>query len=70
MKLKFVPSVTADTSFNYTAGYVFRDVSRVSLSGLIIATAINYESCKIVNMAQPWKYYRKMIRHRSNCQTD
>jgi hypothetical protein len=52
MKLKLVSSVTADTSFNYAAGCVFHDVSGLSLSGLTIATAINYESCKIVNMAR------------------
>jgi hypothetical protein len=62
MKLKFVPSVTADTSFNYVAGYVFHDASRVSLSGLTIATAVSYESRKIGNVARPWKYYRKLIR--------
>jgi hypothetical protein len=46
----------------YVAGYIFHDASRVTLTGVTIATAINYESCKIVNMARPWKYYRKMIR--------
>lgn len=62
MKVRFIPSATSDTSFNYVAGYIFHDSSRINLTGATIATCVNYENCKIVNFARPWKYYRKMTR--------
>jgi hypothetical protein len=43
--------------------FIFHDINRTALSGLTIAIAVNYDNCKIVNIARPWKYYRKMNRN-------
>ena len=60
MKL-YVPTVTADVSYNFAPGYVFHDVNSTTLSNISEDQAAKYESCKIVNMQRPWKYYRKMM---------
>jgi hypothetical protein len=63
MKGKFIPTVTADTSFNYVPGFIFHVSTRSSApSGLTVAVAAIYDSCRIKNLARSWSYYRKMIR--------
>ena len=63
MKMKFVPTVTADATYNFAPAYVLHDVNSKSLPSITTTTAIQYENCRIVNMQRPWKYCRKMIRN-------
>jgi hypothetical protein len=64
MKIRFVPNVTADTTFQYAPGYIFHDANTPTFGAkLTISVATAYENCKFVNMQRPWKYYRKMYRN-------
>lgn len=64
MKIRFVPSVTADVTWQYTPGYIFHDANTPTFGAtLTVAVAVAYENCKIVNMQRPWKYYRKMYKN-------
>ena len=63
MKIKFIPSVTADATYDYHTGYVFHSASDISfLSMTTIDRTIQFENCKVVNMQWPWKYCRKLLR--------
>jgi hypothetical protein len=63
IKIRFVPSVTAHTTFQYTPGYIFHDANTgVTLAGITVDTTVGYENCKIVNMQRSWRYYRKTYR--------
>jgi hypothetical protein len=64
MKIRFVPSVTADTTFQYTPGYIFHDANTPTFGAtLTVVVATAYENCKIVNMQRPRKYYRKIYKN-------
>jgi hypothetical protein len=50
-KIRFVPIVTADTTWQYTPGYIFHDANTPTFGGtLTVAVATAYENCKIVTM--------------------
>jgi hypothetical protein len=64
IKLRFVPSVTADTTWQYTPCYVFHDPNTPDFRVVLtVSVAVAYENCKIVNMQRPWKYYHKMYKN-------
>jgi hypothetical protein len=67
MKIRFFPTVTADTTFGYVpgyvAGYVVHDINRTTFSSMTPENMMGYENCRFVNMAPGWKYYRKMNRN-------
>jgi hypothetical protein len=51
IKIRFVPSMTADTTWKYTPGYIFHDANTPTFGAtLTVAVATAYEICKIVNM--------------------
>jgi hypothetical protein len=55
MKIRFVPSVTASTEFNYVPGFVFHDPKAVSAPGTISTyTNVQFENRKLVNFQRPW----------------
>jgi hypothetical protein len=59
-------NVTADTTWQYTPGYIFHDANTPTFGAtLTVAVATAYENCKIVNMQRPWKYYRRMYKNLS-----
>jgi hypothetical protein len=58
IKIRYVPNVSADTTFQYTPGYIFHYANTPNyISPISAAVAAAYE---IVDMQRPWKYYRKM----------
>jgi hypothetical protein len=60
MKIRFVPTVTADKAFDYVPGYVSHDINRTTFSSITPENMMVYENCKFVNMARVWQNYRKM----------
>jgi hypothetical protein len=48
MKFKFIPTATADTSFDYAQGYIFDDVNTPTLAAGSIEIAIQCENCKML----------------------
>jgi hypothetical protein len=51
MKIRYVPNVAADTTFQYTPGYIFHDANTPTFGAtLSAAVAAAYEKCKIVDM--------------------
>jgi hypothetical protein len=72
MKIRYVPNISADTTFQYTPGYIFHDANTPTFGAtLSVAVAAAYENCKIVDVQRAWKYYRKMYRNIPSlaCQT-
>jgi hypothetical protein len=63
MKIQFIPTNTADVSYNFVAGYICHDTDETTRSGLTSAIIVAHENSKILNMQRPWKYYRKLVRN-------
>lgn len=68
LKLQFIPDLPNDTSTitGYKPFYVLHDPDSASVPTLTIASALQYENCKVFNMYRPWTYYRRLAKQTSS----